>query len=58
MSFLKPKASTQAPARTKDDCKAAIVQVIDSGKLTLEQLNKIVDLMQNDSKLQRALMFL
>lgn len=57
MSFIQKKP-TATPARSKEDCKAAIMAVIDSGKLTDQQLNKIVDLMQNDSKLQRALMFL
>lgn len=55
MSFLKPKTK---PSKTADESKAIINAVIDSGKLTEEQLSKIADLMQNDAKLQAALKWL
>lgn len=56
MSFI--QAKNNKPQRTQAECKQAIITVIEAGKLTDEQLNKIVNLLQDPARLKRALMFL
>lgn len=57
MSFITSKKN-KPQQRTRQECKEAIITVIEAGTLTDEQLNKIVNLLQDPARLQRALLFL
>lgn len=56
MNFIKPNKAPQQ--RTKDECLQAISNVVNADKLTIEQLNKFVNLLEDDAKLKKALIFL
>lgn len=56
MSFI--KKSKQRTDRSNAECLEAIATVIKADKLTNEQLNKLVNLMEDDAKLKKALIFL
>lgn len=57
MSFIKKK-KTETILLSKEECLQHIKSVIDAGKLTDEQLNRLVKLMEDDNALKRALIFL
>lgn len=57
MNFIKTSKTTPKQ-RTKEECLQAIADVVHAEKLTNEQLNKFVNLLEDDAKLKRALMFL
>lgn len=54
MNFIQ----TKPQQRSKTECIEAITKVINADKLTIEQLNKFVNILEDDSRLKRALIFL
>ncbi len=54
MNFIQ----TKPQQRSKPECIEAITKVINADKLTIEQLNKFVNILEDDSRLKRALIFL
>lgn len=49
---------TTPQTRTKEQCLQAISDIVERGKISISDLNKFVDLIQDENKLQTALMFL
>lgn len=54
--FLKQKPTTQP--KSKEECLRIISDVVERGKISLSDLNKFVDLIQDETKLKTALTFL
>lgn len=53
-----PFIQTKPQQRSKAECIEAITKVVNDDKLTIEQLNKFVNILEDDAKLKRVLIFL
>lgn len=59
LKYLKSKTQPQPTAmRSKEECLQKISDIVERGKISITQLNQFVSLIEDESKLQTALMFL
>lgn len=59
LKYLKNKTQPRPTAmRSKEECLQKISDIVERGKISITQLNQFVSLIEDERKLQTALMFL